>query len=209
MSEGVHGNQKCSVQRPEVPRSPAGKSRGHRNEELRVYYPAFCPAGALPVLRGIAALFRCQAERQVNLVRLGIEAILCSASVRTSGTILSHSYGRITWLSDTSTVQARGAVLPEAISARGRSDGSRRLQFGIKRPLRRPQQTLLVGGFLIGNRCPTLPPTEVGRSRHFCNRPAAASCSCGCRSRQACPQRVMCAETAFRSTNPSTFGHAT
>ena len=52
------------------------KKPGHHNEELRVYYPAFCSAGALPVLRGIAALFRCLAERQVNLARLGIEAIL-------------------------------------------------------------------------------------------------------------------------------------
>jgi hypothetical protein len=65
-------------------------------------------------------LFRCQAERQVNLARLGIEAILSAASVRTSATILSHSYGRITWLSNSSTVQARGAVIQlfllEAIS---------------------------------------------------------------------------------------------
>ena len=78
VSAGVHGNQKCCVQRHEVPRSATGTSRGRSNEELRAYYPAFCSAGALPVLRGIAALFRCLAERQVNLARLGIEAILFS-----------------------------------------------------------------------------------------------------------------------------------
>ena len=45
------------------------------------------------------------------------------------------------------------------IEARGGSGGSRKLHLGVKTALRSTsQQTLLVGGFLIGYRCQTLPP---------------------------------------------------
>jgi hypothetical protein len=69
----------------------------------------------------------------------------------------------ITWLSGTSTLQAQGLssssssgsdfeVEADQAGVGGYTSASKRLSD------RRPQQTLLVSGFLIGYRCQTLPP---------------------------------------------------
>ena len=122
---------------------------------------------------GIAVLFRRQAGRQINLTGLGIEAHSRQRASEPAGHF-SEGMAMITWLSSTSMLQAQGlssssssgsdfGVEADQAGVGGYTSASKRLSD------RRPQQTLLVGGFLIGNRCQTLPPTEVERSRHLWN----------------------------------------